>query len=370
MIGKISCYTFLLFLALLIGWSPSWAQSKGYIVQGDTAYTDGYIQFDWRKPFQVEFQRAKKSPVETYAANKLTEFGYIDSTRYAAREVVYFGEKRMVFLRELAGGALNLYEVHGEGGKQFYLNNSHLTQLTKENLQTNLQQYAATSPSWQRQLPRVRLSEHSLRYFARNINQGRKPRMSMLSFGAVASFNRSTMQLKADAYPENGFGEYSMTSENAEAGLFVEAPVWQVNNLSLMSQLSYGKMEYVSTHISSPLDQHIKLTLDFLKLSVAPRYYLNANKVSFYVEAGPELFYVKEQSSRLVEAKHKNSTTSIHEHEDVFPLQKASFSMMAGAGLQYFYLPKHYINLGLGTGQVIGKGYAINNFSTSIRINL
>lgn len=368
--GKNSCFTFTLLLLLLLGWSPSRAQFKGYIVQGDTAYTDGYIQFDRRKPFQVEFQKAKKSPVVTYAAHEITEFGYIDSTKYAAHEVVYFGEKRMVFLRELAEGKLNLYEVRGEEGKQFYLENSGLTLLTKENLQMNLQQYAANSPYWQRQLPSVRLSEESLRYFARNTNKGRNPKMSMFSFGAVASFNHSTIQLKADAFPENGFGEYSMTSENAEAGVFVEAPVWHVNNLSIISQLSYGKMEYTATHISSPLDQHVKLVLDFLKLSVTPRYYLNANKVSFYVEAGPELFYVTEQSSKLLEAKHKNSTTSIHEHQDVFRLQKASFSMMAGAGLQYFYLPKHYINLGLGTGQVVGKGYSINNISTSIRVNL
>lgn len=355
---------------LLLGWSPSWAQSKGYIVQGDTSYTDGYIQFDRRKPFQVDFQRAKKSPVETYAANELTEFGYIDSTRYMAREVEYFGEKRMLFLRELTEGELNLYEAHGEGGKQFYLDNSTLTQLTKENLQTNLQPYAVSSPSWQRQLPRVRLSEQSLRYFARNINKGKNPRMSMLSYGVVASFNRSTMRVASNAYSENGFGEYSMTSENAEAGIFVESPVWQVNNLSIVSQVSYGKMDYTSTHISASLDQHTKLAFDFLRLSITPRYYLNANRVSFYVEAGPELFYVAEQSSRLLQARHIKNSTSIHEHEDVFQLQKASFGMVAGAGLQIFYLPKHYINLGLGTGHVVGKGYTINNFSTSIRVNL
>lgn len=346
------------------------AQSKGFIVQGDTAYTDGYIQFDRRKPFQIEFQQAKKSPIVTYAAHELTAFGYIDSTRYTARQVEYFGEKRMVFLKQLTAGELNLYEVHGEGGKQFYLDKDNLSHLTKENLQTSLQQYAAYSYSWQRQLPRVRLSEQSLLYFARNINKGKNPRMSMLSFGALASLNRSTMQVRSNAFPKNEFGEYSMTSENTEAGVFVEAPAWQVNNLSMINQLTYGKMAYTTTRISSSLDQHIQLSLDFLKLSVIPRYYLNAHKASFYVEAGPELFYVAEQSSNMLEAKHHNNTTSIHEHNDVFQLQRASFGMAAGVGLQYFYLPRHYINLGLGTGHVVGKGYSINNLSTSIRINL
>ncbi|WP_155800780.1 outer membrane beta-barrel protein [Pontibacter sp. BAB1700] len=368
--SKISCFTFSMLFVLLLGWSSSRAQSRGYIVQGDTVYTDGYIQFDPRKPFQVEYQKSKKSLLETYAAGALTEFGYSDSTKFVARKVTYFGEMRHVFLKTITGGELNLYAIRGENGKQYYFEKNDLTQLTKENLQTNLSQHAANSTFWQRQLPRVRLSEQSLRYYTRNINKGRNARMSMFSFGGIASFNRSTIQIKTEAFPENGFGDYSMTSENVEAGAFVEAPVWDFNNLSIISQLSYGKMDFATALISTSLDQHMKLTLDFLRLSVIPRYYFNGNKVSFYAEGGAELLYAVKQSNKLLEAKHKSNSTSLHEYEDIFRLQKANFGVMAGVGLQYFYLPKNYVSLGLSTGHVFAENYSINNLSTTIRFNL
>jgi hypothetical protein len=368
--GKKYCLTLPLFFVFLLGWYSSNAQSRGYIVKGDTVYTDGYIQFDRKQPFKVEFQVSKKTLPEILLAGAVTEFGYRDSTKFVAREVIYFGEKRTVFLETLAAGDLNLYTVRGEDGKQFYFEQNSLTRLTKENLQTHLQQHTANSPTWQRQLPRVKLARQPLSYYTRNINKGRSPKLSTLNFGGFASFNRSTMRMTADAFPENGFGAYSMVSENVEAGAFVEMPVWDLNNFTVTQQLSYGKMAYAATLLSPPLDQHMKLTLDFLKLSVVPRYYLNSHKITFFVEAGPELFYVTEQSSSFMEATHSNNTTTLQEHGHVFMLQKSSFGMMAGTGLQYFYLPKHYINLGLGTGHVFGQGYAITNLSTTIRINL
>lgn len=76
-------------------WQSCLAQ-KGYIILNDTTFSEGYLTFDSRKPFQVEFQIAKGHPVQTYQAAEVTAFGDSDGSHFYSRQVAYYGKQQAV----------------------------------------------------------------------------------------------------------------------------------------------------------------------------------------------------------------------------------------------------------------------------------
>jgi hypothetical protein len=369
---QVRCKYFPLLFLLLSCFATN-AQTKGYILQGDTLYSEGYIKFDHRKPFEVKFQLGKTGQEQVLQAVHLTAFGYHDSTMFASHVLEYYGERRPVFLELLSNGQLKIYRLHGEDGKQFYLEQGGLKRLSKENLQASLQQQTSGTAHWQRQVPYVRLSNSSLSYLSRNFNKNRKARMLQYSVGAVANLSLSAISIEGSSYrnvitKDNS----SMTSEHAEAGVFGEIPLWYPNNFSLIPQLTYGKMLFSESQHeqATGVEHNTAMKLEYLRMALMPRYYINANRVSFFVEGGPEAIYVLGQSIYMLRAEHSNNTTHVKEYADFFELPPVNLGFNAAVGLQLRYTARHHLSISLNRGLTFGEQFSLNNFSTSIRLNI
>jgi hypothetical protein len=361
-------FKYLILIILSIAGITAQAQKRGYILIGKTAYYGGLIHFDKRNPSQVKFQNTRHDDFKIFKAADLTEFGYQDSTKFVPRQAPELAQT--IFMEQLAEGELTILMAHTDEGKVFFIEQDNLQQLRKDNLRAHIAPHADFSSIWQQQLPLVRISKPSLAYFGRNVNKKRQARMSASNYGLAIGANISTIRLTFEAHQFNISSKYSMVSENMDAGLFFEMPIWRVNNLSIINTLSYGKMEFATSNSNNTLYQDINLQSEFIKLSSTPRYYLNANRLGLFLEAGGEFMYQVDRSSHYFHALHSNGYSSFYESDSLIEMPKTIFGYKAGAGLQFRYAPKHHINIGIHHGYAYRQYFSIQNLSISTQLNI
>lgn len=361
-------------LSILTGTS-AFAQSKGFIVIGDSLYKEGYINFKESKPDEVFFQEFKKAQPVYYTAGQLTGLGYDKGATYKALTLNHQGKQQTVFLKILAQGKFRLFMLRGKGGPYFYVQNDTLVQLTKTNLQQVLKPFVADCPSTLWHLKRLPLNQASLAAFGNTLNKGKCSTVPASSFGVAVSANSSTIKVSENAFVSNKAGNITMTSENISAGLFAETPAWVLKNLAVSGQLTYHKLRFGHSYADAATDQDTQLKMNMVQLRLAPKYYIPFNRFRIFVETGFEMYYLLQQSGKVIQGLHTpngNSGANVQliYFNDPLSMPAMQYGFTAGTGVQYYYLPKKYVSLSLTTSHGFNDRHTLNNLSTTLRINL
>lgn len=254
--------------------------------------------------------------------------------------------------------------------KAFFKNTETIEQINKKDLLPYLRSLTSASAKWNPELHLFRLRRNSLRYFASNNAAGKSPTVLFVSGGLFSSFNRSTLSTEISLLNAVQPGPVDATSENISAGIFADLPVWPVNNLSLHAQGSYGKMRFNETRTSPNTRYDFKVDLDFARLSLMPQYTISFSKLRLFAHAGPSVLYFLRTDSQALK-------TTI-ERDNVWPafvtgVPVSTHTMLgleAGAGVSFFYLPQHYLSLGISQASSFGKHFNISSQSVTVSTNL
>ena len=145
------------------------AQKKGYIVKGDSTLIRGAIEFSSKRPNLVKFYRSNSGVPVNFSPEDVSEFGFIDSTRFYSRRVNFYGVKKRIFLEQLTKGEVELYKSLDKS-KQPYIQLDSLVAIDSSNVEEIIQKYVQDIPLWKEQLPFIRPKHNSLVFFARNYN--------------------------------------------------------------------------------------------------------------------------------------------------------------------------------------------------------
>ncbi|MBB6612849.1 outer membrane beta-barrel protein [Pontibacter sp. Tf4] len=366
---------FLISLFITITCGSASAQSKGYIIIGDTTYKDGFLNFKESRPHEVFFQETKKSQPVYYTAEQLSVMGLEYGASYETKIVTINGKRQNLLLKILSQGKLRLYMVRAKGGPYFYVQKDSLVQLTKNNLQEELKPFATNCPSTLWHLKRLPLNQASLVSFAKALNKGESSAVPAGSVGVVASANNLTIKLSKDSFRGNRARDFSMSSANLSAGIFAEYPVYLLKGLAVTGQITYHKMEFGHSYSDLENDQDVHLEMSLMRFRLAPKYSLPYNRFNFFIETGLEGHYTLQQSSKVIQAKRTTDggtgdNVRISYHDDLIQLPTFQYGITGGVGLQYYYMPKKYVSLSFNTGHTFSDKYTLNNFSTTLRINL
>ncbi len=357
---------------LLLVTLQGFGQSHGFIIEGDSVYSDGFIRYDHLRPHEIRFSNIRRGTPITYTVNELTGFGFQDSTIYVSKNLRLNDTQQRLFV-EVLGDSTFFYL---QRDKAFFKNTSTLERLSKVDLLPHLQSLTPPGARWNNELHLFRLKRNSLRYFANNLAAGKAPTVHFTSIGAFTGFNRSTFSVKDAWLNATSFDKLESTSNNIRAGVFADLPFWAVNNLSLQAQGSYGKMRFNKTEFIPGTRYDFKVDFDFAWLSLMPKYSLRYPKFRLLAQAGPSVLYFLKKDSRALETLTESDKVWVN-LLDGLPVDsnkrlglKASIGFEAGAGISFFYLPKHYLSLGISQSNTYGEQFSIRNQSVTISLNL
>lgn len=360
---------FLFLPVLLMLFGTGYAQKDGYIVKGDTAYALGKIRFYPGMYKIVEFS-AGKDKFETYNADQLSEFGYDDSTRYFSKQVYFQDKHQQVFLELLERGNVNLYRLHAPE-ETFFLGSDSLVLVKKDDLENHLKIYADSCERRKDQHKLVRYEKKSLSHYISNLNSGKCKPAPFISYGPVIRYTSSKISLSDASHPDNHWGSYSIKASDFYAGIFIEKPVWRVENLSIQSQLLFGKQKFYKEFISKDLNEDVIIEQSNLQLDVSPMYKLAVGKLRPYVFIGGSITYSLQSESYIFQAHKKVNVITFEKNHQAVNAGKLHYGFNLGAGTQYFYKYNKYIALEIGCASLYSSnGTSIFNNILSIKGNL
>ncbi|MFT2008903.1 outer membrane beta-barrel protein [Pontibacter sp. 13R65] len=339
--------------------------TKGFIVQGKT-YTQGFVYFDPAKPAQVEFSTSRGGKLTTYTTDDVSEFAYDESRRkYLAKTVTHNGQQRKVFVEIIREESL--YYMHNE--KLFLHDDNGLQTLTKESLLPYLKSVTEPSASWNKELNLIKLRRNSLNYFARNQAEGKSPTVMFTHFGLFLSNNTSVLQPSSGAASKTTHRFKQTSSQNVGAGLYADLPAWPLNNLSLYTQLGFGKMRFNETINSQSTRYDTKINMDFIRFAIQPKYTLSFSKLRLFAQAGPTANYNVKRESQGLE-RTVSGDRVYYSRAASLPIKEWILGLEAGAGVSYFFVPNHYVALQVSQAKNFSSHFNISNQAITVSVSL
>lgn len=344
----------------------SYGQSKGTIIHKGGTKSQGFIGFDPQNPVQVQFSRMREGSSITYTSQELTGFLLQNGKKYAVENIRIDGTPLPVFV-EVIGDSTFFYLKRD---RAFFKPSSVFEQIQEDELLPYLQSLTAPSASWYNELHLFKLKANSLRYFAKNKEAGKTPTVLFPSAGVFSSFNRSVITIQHSWLDAAPLSPAEAISYNISAGAFANLPLWKVNNLSVQTQGSYGKMRFNGTLASEDARYDYKVDLDFAMLSLLPKYSLSLPKFRVFALAGLNVMYILKSDSQGLEALTEGDNVWLRDIPSSPVDSKTLYGFEAGVGISYFYRPKHSISLGISQSKFYSKHFNISNQSVTASINL
>lgn len=345
------------------------SQSKGYLIKGDTALVQGWIEYSKSRPNVVKLNFSKIK-WEEYNADQVSEFGFNNSTKYVSKIVSVEDIDKNTFLRQLEEGPTRLYILEQRGKDRLFIEEDTLVEISSFNLNRILKKYANSSTKWLKQLSLVKPNKNSLSFFIRNHNANKFVNIPFYRFGINTDFAIFKMTLVSNTNNDE-LDDIIFRTSTLKFGIFAESPIWNVNGLSLVKNVNYFKGELVETSTNENI-YDIRGNYSFIEFNLSPKYTFNYDKVRPFVIAGGQFKYLLNSNVETYQTMITGNTISIELLENN-PLDFDSiyYGIQYGVGVNIFYDIKRSISLSiLGSnsfGNTTGK---INSLSISLAGNI
>ncbi|AHM59623.1 hypothetical protein D770_06800 [Flammeovirgaceae bacterium 311] len=345
------------------------AQKNGFIVKGDTAYALGKVRFYPGMFRTVEFSTGKNK-YETFDADQLSEFGYDDSTKFISKKIWFADKHQQAFLELIEEGNVSLYRLQAPE-EIFFLETDSLVLVRKNELHQYLKAYSDPYQGGENAHKLVRYEKRSLSHYIRNLNTGKSKPTPFTSYGPVIRFTSSKIMFSDDSYIANKWGSTAVNTTDLQVGLFVQKPVWKVNNLSIHSQLLLGKQKLAKELISPFLNEDVIIEQSNLQLDISPVYSLSVGKLKPYAFLGGNFTYSLRSNSYLFQAHIKDNVITFEKNSQFIEMPEYYYGFNLGTGIQLFYTYNRYIALEIGhTNLYSNKDFSVSNNFLSIKGNL
>ncbi|OKL39209.1 hypothetical protein A3841_04510 [Pontibacter flavimaris] len=338
--------------------------SKGFIIKKGGEYNEGFISFDHRQPWQIQFNRFRQGSSMLYSSEQLAGFKLKDGKNFVTKTILADGKPLHIFIEVLGDSTFFYFRRDNV----FLKPSSASEQIREQDLLPYLRSLTAPSDSWYDELHLFKLKPKALRYFVNNRAEGKSPTIMFSSVGVFSSFNRSVLTSKG-SWLEGNDSPVKATSLNISAGAFADLPLWSVNNLSVQTQASYGKMRFNETTTGRDTRYDYKVDLDYASLSLLPKYSHTLSKLRLFAQAGPSVTYILQSDTQAVKAVTEGDKVWLHLAPSLVS-SEVMFGFEAGAGISYFYLPRHYVSVGISQGNTFSKQFHISNQSLTVSLNL
>lgn len=362
-------YKLILLLLLAGAYTPALSQKKGFVIESDKTHLDGFIRYDHKKPWEVEYINHHRNTSLTFTIDEVTSFGYKDSTVYTRQTLTVDGTPKQVFVEVIGDSAFYYFQRDG-----LYFRGKDTLEVMKEaDLLPYLQSLSHPAATWRNELHLFKLKREPLRYFAKYNAAGKSPTVLFSNYGIFVGFNRSVLTTERILSPnEQEKAALHATSDNISVGGFADIPAWPFRNLSLYMKGSYGKMRFSQTVPTPTVTHDVRIRLDYGLLSVMPKYTVSYSRLRLSAFAGPGALYMIKYDKEAMQAVVEGRKVSLT-HDAPYGLD-ASFPVMfgfeAGAQASFFYLPKHYISLGISSANVFSRQFDISNTALTVSANL
>ena len=354
---------------LFLGIGEGNTQSKGYIVKGDSAFIEGKIIFDFSNPKEVEFHSGKGG-IQKLNANQLSEFGFVNGSIYKSRKIPSGDEEQTVFLELVVEGKVKLFRLPS-GKSTFFLEDSSLVKLEKNNYQNILEKYTNECSKWKKQRKLVSYGENSLTHFMRQYNLNKCQNLPFYSYGLIVEYSFFRMRFPGNSLITQGDEAVRINSSGFSFGFFTETPIWKLDNISFLSEIRLGRQKFIKELFSTNLNKDIKIETTSLSLNFAPKYTFNKEEFRPYFFLGGSLNYNLKSTSEIFRAVIKEELISFEKVYDSIDLPEFYYGISYGAGVQFFYRYDHYINFEINNENLFSyRSITLGNIHFSIKANL
>ena len=311
-----------------------------------------------------------KEGVQVFNADQLSEFGYMEGPKYKAKMIHTGTDYEKVFLEVLEEGKVDFLHLTA-GRKNYFLEGDSLVKLEKENYQDILKAYSGYCKKLDEQYKLVSFNKRSLKNHIRNVNQNECRNVPFLSFGPLVGFSINKLSLSGNYFPRPEEDLYSFRSTNLSVGFFVETPVFELENLSFLSDLQYGKQQFIGEFFFRDANQDIRMEMDYLNFNLAPKYTLDSEQYRPYFFLGGNVSYNLKSSDEVFQAVKEEKVIWFEKFQNSLNLPKYFLGLSAGAGIQVFYRYDQYISLEFSNRRLFSdRAVTMENYHFCIKANL
>jgi hypothetical protein len=377
---------FILLLVLIFSYHLAFSQDeRGYIVIGDTLYTEGSLIFSPNKPTVVSFTNAmgRKSPDKDsfteYLASDVSEFRIKNRNEfYKSKSIIINGDTVWVFMKAIEEGDVTLWRNFLKPHK-FYIEDQEFAPLTKSGFKSQLNAISNCNDGSQILSARIRYNLRSLSYYVKMYNKGQAcPSMPITGMGIFGKQSFYRIVSPELSIPNISTGKRIKTrGYNFSYGLYGSFPVYFVKNLTI--DLTIGNHEGYSTGSlesddeSNWWDADIKLYNKDIVLDLMPRWEWKIGKLKPYIAAGLSARYSYDHFSETFYAVKTNNIMRFGTIENQFSYPGLMLGYSLEQGLRFDIFKRSYIEPGIGYTrypQSSGNDFVYDAFYGNVKLNL
>jgi AraC-like DNA-binding protein len=326
------------------------AQKKlDHITLNDSAYREGYIQFDAKNPTtNVSFKRRKKDLYEDYSIKEISEF-YGKYRSYLRKTLDFRGEMVTVFLERLIydNPTISVYKWMDKKGVFFIESESGLSLLGddfREEISNKLD-----DPSISTLVEISKLNYTSLSYLLTVANKGVKSQTFSRFFRVSPQVGLSSLSLQLALPTQNNLLQLSGTGANF--GLNLEfLPTYDRNlSLNILPSFLTGRATGFNTYTDgeSNFETDIYFNFSSIQIPATVKYYIELQPNSFraFVEMGYLWSSLKAEDGEMDIAQLKESIIATDSRE--FNTSGNYHGIIAGLGFEKYLKNTMAFTLGI-----------------------
>lgn len=325
-------------------------KKNDYIVLGDTAQSDGYIQdFPVENNTVIFYKRMKNHEYQKYSVKDVSEFFVKDRTFYR-RNISFHGNEKLVFLQKIPHpkeDQIQLWKLTEDKDYYFLETAGSLSLLENDSYQQVFRDLL-NNPILDPLIDITSLEEYSLIYLMETSESIAKPRTfnRTITFSAYLGYSFNSNHFKID----NSLLAPKVSGGGPTFGVNLEFFVNKSRNLSinLSPSLSlFDNQELLNTNkVGNRLETDYFLEYTALNFPILGRYYLDIqpNKWRAYGEFGYNygLFNYKKLGFFQAHVEGSAVTTTVGE----FELEKQYYGLIGGFGIEKYLKDAKSFSLG------------------------
>lgn len=345
---------FSLFVQIVCG------QKTDYIAT-DTTLNSGVILIPGSPSENAKWIRVQgKGRLFKYYPDQILEYGLRNGTIYKSKQITIDGKEKTVFLERLEDGQVKLYFFSEAGTRTFFIeeDNKGLTEISKDNYQEHLSNYASDFDGAATQVKFTKYNRGSLSRLVEIFNEKQSRPLPFNRVGITAGLSRTNLKVRSDNanQPLNRIGFTPSSSFNI--GVFGDFPIL-MSDFSVNTGINISSASYSVN--SSGLDSDVDLLIDFttINIPIMIRYTWPFMNLRPFLNIGITYSYHSNKSSDLYETTFNQNEILINRSDESL-ITDSMWGTTVGAGIQKRLRERNIVSVEARLHQLKGQRGQLN----------
>lgn len=310
----------------------------------------------------------ERGDTTTYFPNQLTEYETRSGARYYAKEIVFYGKKKRVFLETLERGNISLYYYESEFEKTFFIEKDTILTELKRGLKA-FKQLSRDCEFIDEVLENSSYSRRSLIKLVSKYNKCDGKPITYLKSGLSVGI-RNLKIIKPDTYiniATNAIQNLSFNKTGSiSIGVNVQIPI-EMGDFSFNSGFLIYKIEFSEVEVTSRHTTIVAVNLNSINIPGFVRYTFPRSGLRPFLELGAQMNYHIKNDANVYRTDNRGNLELISQPEQLF--SELNFGHMVGFGCEFQISSRNSISFTYRRGAILGRNGTLDLKNSDVLLN-